>query len=250
MRTAAHRNRNSHIAAAACLLSLPLFVGCIGVTAKPPPGAPTPILRCMEPPVEAKDGLLDDFEDGDTALANVAGRAGYWYKAADSGGSYFGPDDIGPYPGTSHDGSFAAHPVGRTATGGAEVWGAQFGVTLNQGEQGYDASQYVGISFWAKAAEGTAGKVRFDLADVNTHPDGGVCKDCWNHFGRDMELTYEWREYTILFRNLSQEPGWGDPRPAHVDVAQLFALVFKIRPGNEFDFWVDDVKFVTCRDEE
>src|SRR5690606_19124504 len=84
--------------------TLPLAVGllaggCIGVTAKPPPGAGAPIKKCSGDPFDAPDGLIDDFEDGNTVIAAVAGREGYWFKSADAGGSFFGPEDIGPVPG-------------------------------------------------------------------------------------------------------------------------------------------------------
>jgi len=224
-----------------------LTSSCIGVTAKPPPGAGAPIKKCSSDPFDAPDGLLDDFEDGNTVIAPVAGREGYWFKSADSGGSFFGPEDIGPIP-ESRDGSLAIHPSGQTGTGDpTEVWGAIFGASLSQAGKPYDASRYVGVSFWAKVSEKSTRGIRFELADGNTHPEGGVCTTgCWNHFGRDLNFTTEWKQYTVMFRSMAQEDGWGDPRPGNLDPSKLHSMGFKIKPGRPFDFLLDDIKFVTC----
>lgn len=229
------------------LLTLGLLAGgCIGVTAKPPPGAGAPIKKCSADPIDAEDGLIDDFEDGNTVIAPVAGREGYWFKSADSGGSFFGPEDIGPIP-ESRDGSLAIHPSGKTGTGDpTAVWGAIFGASLAQAGKPLDASRYVGVSFWAKVTEESTRGIRFELADGNTHPEGGVCTTCWNHFGRDLNFTTEWKKYTVMFRSMAQEDGWGDPRPGNLDPSKLHSMGFKIKPGRPFDFMLDDIKFLTC----
>ena len=81
--------------------------GCIGKSeyqkgpetvpgAKKEAGPPTPgmvkgkpVQRCGSPPVPATDGLLDDFEDGNNQLTNMAGRDGYWWVSVDKAGSKF-----------------------------------------------------------------------------------------------------------------------------------------------------------------
>lgn len=230
------------------------MVACIGVSAKPPQGAGAPIKKCIVGAAPAEDGLIDDFEDGNTAIANVGGRSGYWFKSADPGGSYFGPEDIGPVEGSrpGGDGMLVLHPSGATASGDpSEVWGAILGASLSQEGKGYDASRYVGISFWAKVAEGSTSKIRFEVADGNTHPDGEVCTDCWNHFGRDMTFSTEWEKYTVLFRSMQQQGGWGDPNPPNIDPSSLHSINWKIQPGSgQFEFYLDDVRFLSCAEEE
>jgi hypothetical protein len=231
------------------LLAAATAAGCIGVSAPPPKHGGAHIKKCADAPFPAETGMIDDFEDENTAVMNHHGRSGYWFKSADAGGSFFGPDDLGPIEGdpVGRPGSFIIHAIGQTGTGDPEtVWGAQLGATLNSGGGTYDGSQYVGISFWAKSAEGKSSSVRFEVADANTHPDGGICTTCWNHFGTTLSLTTEWKQYVIPFRQLSQEEGWGDPRPPNVDPSRLVAVNWKIKPGNTFEFWLDDVQFLDC----
>src|SRR5690606_1482378 len=124
----------------------------------------------------------------DNRLAPADGRGGYWWKSADSAGSQIGPDDFKPVPG-GIGGSLAMQAFGKTASGGGDDgWGAQFGANLTPSGT-YDASKYVGLRFMARVGEASTSSVRFKISDVNTHPDLGVCKTCWNHFGRDINLS-------------------------------------------------------------
>lgn len=222
--------------------------GCIGVPAKKTTaeGNPAPARYCATGTTTTKDGLIDDFEDGNTRVAQVAGRGGYWYKSADSMGSKIGPDDFKPVKG-GPDGSLAIHAVGETVTGNPQdAWGAQFGANFS-GEGVYDASKYVGVRFKARIGEGSTQNFRFRISDINTHGDLGVCKTCWNHFGRDINLSTEWQEYEVMFGSLQQAPYWGDPRPSSVTVSKIYGFDFQIAPGQKFDIWVDDIEFIACK---
>ena len=228
------------------LFVLPLSTGCIGVSAKRvgAGGAGTaPILRCraFKP---AADGALDDFEDGNKQVNKLAGRGGYWYDAHDKFGSTLDLKIEEPGAGGSE---MAAHISGVTAPGKPEndIWGVQLGVHFVQ-DQSYDASKYAGISFKAKVGPGSARNVRFKIGDVSTHPEGKICKACWNHFGKDLTLTDAWKTYTITFSGAEQEPGWGDPRPAALLPDKLIEMNWSIGPGLTYDMWFDDVSFVDC----
>ena len=74
-------------------------------------------------------------------------------------------------------------------------------------------------------------KARFKIADINTHKDAGICKACWNHFGKDLTLTTEWKEYRVTFSGAEQEPGWGDPRPDVDHAEQADRAQLAGRPG-------------------
>jgi endoglucanase len=75
----------------------------------------------------------------------------------------------------------------------------------------------------------------------------GVCTSCWNHFGRDLNLTQEWQEFEFMFASLEQAPNWGEPRPANITPAKLYGFDFQVGPGQKFDVWIDDLAFIECK---
>jgi endoglucanase len=122
-------------------------------------------------------------------------------------------------------------------------------VTLNNA-QPYDGSKYAGVSFFAKVGKKSTKAVRFNLADAQTVDQGGLCTQCWNHFGKDLTLTPEWKKYTVSFGELIQQDGWGDPRPPNIDATRLWQLVWHVtEKGADFDVWVDQVQFLACKEQ-
>ncbi len=238
--------RRNRLRVAGCLaLPLIVVVACVDPSVR----ATCPVAPGQGPKVCTKgtrpavDGVIDDFEDGDMQLSREADRTGYWFSSHDSNGSSIDPNPLAPSPGGLGGSQKALHLTGQTAsTVGA--WGALIGANL-VGEGVYDGSDHAGISFEAKVGTTSTRVVSFKVADVNTHPDGGVCKNCWNHFAKKLELTTEWREYRVSFDELKQEAGWGDPFPA-VTPSKLIALNWSIEPGRVFDLWIDDVHFYDC----
>jgi hypothetical protein len=229
---------------------LVLFTGCIGVaqTRRDSAGAGSAVAavkRCPHGVRVANDGDMDDFEDGNNQLTKLAGRDGYWWVKKDDFGSTVSmmPDDGG-----AGGSEVAMHMMGITTSGqGDENWGAGVGVNFVTQGQLYDASKYAGIAFKAKAGPKASRQVRFKIGDANTHPDGKVCTKCWNHFGMDLTLTGEWREYPILFSEVQQEPGWGSPRPESVTPSKLIAIDWTIGPGQVYDLWIDDLVLLECK---
>ena len=65
----------------------------------------------------------------------------------------------------------------------------------------YDASEYKGISFWAKSDMPAALLMRVNFKDKNTAPEGGVCDEaaesgaeaCNDDWGKNINLTSEWK---------------------------------------------------------
>lgn len=227
------------------ILAAGLLAGCIDtarVATCPVPAGTPALQRCASGTRPSEDGLIDDFEDGDNQLSKVADRSGYWFTSHDPAGS-----SIDPTPFKISDGGAgsakALHVNGHTSSD-TGAWGALFGANF-VGEGVYDASKYAGISFKAKIGPSATKKVRFKVADINTHPDGGVCKDCWNHFGKDLQLTTEWTEYKVTFAEMTQEAGWGQQFPT-ITPSKLIAVNWSIGPGQAFDIWVDDVQFFDC----
>jgi hypothetical protein len=238
-----------------CFGAALLAAGCIGVSAKPAAGpggatADPEVKSCRAGTRPADDGTIDDFEDGNTALANMGGRDGYWYSEKDTKGSTINPDPFAPSEGGADGSGMAMHIFGETAKGSPAdgAWGAGFGLKfISQDGSTYDASKYAGISFKARVDEKGARRVRLKVGDVKTHPDGQICKTCYNHFGKDFTFTPKWKEYTLLFGEARQEEGWGDPRPSSITPGKLIALDFNIGPGQPYDLWIDDVTFLGCK---
>jgi hypothetical protein len=201
--------------------------------------------------VPAADGNVDDFEDGNNQTNVEGGRDGYWYTAKDNNGSTYEipAEGFATSEGGADGSTTAIHIKGTTASGGDQAWGIELGMNFlnSQGEM-YDASKYEAFSFKAKLGSKEADKkVRVSLADVNTHPNGAVCSACYNHFNSTIELTPEWKEYTLAFKDLKQRPGWGQPRPANVTPSQLVNINYQIGGGKPFDVWIDDLKLLACK---
>lgn len=218
----------------------PCQAGGVQAAAEPAAGQGS----CANGEQPATDGLLDDFEDGNTQVALLGGRDGYWYKAVDDKGSVLEPADFGSSEGGADGSSRAMYVHGKTSSSDG-AWGASVAMNfVNDGT--YDASKYIGITFKAKAGKG-ARKFRVKVGDVNTHQKLGVCTQCWNHFGTEVRLTEEWAPYTIYFDKLRQADGWGDPRPPAVTQAEIFNLDFSIDKGVDYELWIDDVSLVECK---
>jgi endoglucanase len=187
-------------------------------------------------------GLIDDVEVGDSQIAKLEAREGYWFTSADPEGSTITPKgDFKPGQGGPNASKFAAHMHGKMARSGKSLYVVMGFAFLNP-KGNYDASKYKGISFWAKGP----GKVRFQVPDVDTSPEGDKCQDCYNHFGVDLFLTDQWTRYTMPFDRLAMQQGWGDPAP-EVAKNALYGVQWQFNtPGAEYDIWVDDVEFVGC----
>jgi endoglucanase len=194
------------------------------------------------------EGLIDDFEDNNNQTKVTGGRGGYWYTFADQNGTKVEPEAGGPFapsPGGANGSRYAAHVTGQVGNGQV-VFGA-LGVNLTDPKGPYDGSKYKGIGFWAKRGPDSYARVRFKAPDVSTDPDGGVCSDCYNDFGADIELTEAWQHFISPWRRLKQLPNWGAPRPHAIKPNKLFGLQWQVnRPGAGFDIWVDDVEFIGC----
>jgi endoglucanase len=250
------------------LLLTPLALGCVMPPDQPPPvtpGSPASIggaapaaaaapAPAAAAPVAVKDcgegALVDDGEDGNNQTPPNAGRGGYWYTFKDAGTTTIDPQ-AGAYGGGAftmseggHASSWAARIHGKIGTG--SVVFAGIGVNFVDPKGQYDASQFTGVSFWAKRGADSTGKVRLKVPDANTDPEGGVCTECFNDFGADLTLTTEWKQYVVPFKAMRQLSGWGAPHKPHVSADKLYGLQWQVQvPSARYDIWLDDVTF-TC----
>ena len=195
----------------------------------------------------AAPGLIDDMEDKDGAILTTEGRQGFWYTYSD------GTSTMTPVPNTTFTmgaitppreaSTSAAHMVGM----GFTKYGAGMGFDLNAMgtmKSGFDASTYSGVSFYARIGKGASAALRVNISDKDTAPEGGVCAadKCNDHFGTDITLTEDWKQYTVKFADLKQV-GYGQAFPKFLTNA-LYGMAFAVGTKVSFDVWIDDLRFV------
>lgn len=193
--------------------------------------------------------MIDDCEDANNQVKVQKGRNGYWYTFVDKVGSTISPPTNHTFimsKGGVNGSAIAARFLGKISASGDPLY-AGMGFNLTDPKGQFDASAFTGISFYAKTGSGSVKAVRLKIPDANTDPDGKVCTECFNDFGADLTLTDQWKQYRILFSDMTQMEGWGAPHPKSIDKSKLYALQFQVNsPGADYDVWVDDVAFLGC----
>ncbi|HEY2409192.1 MAG TPA: hypothetical protein VGI10_24475 [Polyangiaceae bacterium] len=128
-------------------------------------------------------------------------------------------------------------------------WGGNLRITF-----AYDASDWDGVSFWAKTGDGPTGTGLLphildpytngtamplcSTAAIETEPDQAKC----DPFGLSAVITDNWRFYQMPFDEVRQK-GFGQASPLpYVDRSQIRAVEFTFNAG-DWDFWIDDVAF-------
>ena len=204
----------------------------------------------LEVPANA---LIDDMEDQNLVIEPIEGRKGTWYSFGDdSGGTR--SSNVVVIPGTRGALSkFAIHAQAQ----GFTRWGAGVGFDLDQrgstttSKVPYDASKYVGITFWGRAASASTLSVVFP--DKNTDPAGGICTakttefpdgGCDHHWLTGVAFGTEWKRYTIEFASLTLEAG-GNPIPEAPATDGLISVQFRAGANVDYDIWIDDVAFLS-----
>jgi len=205
--------------------------------------------------------LIDDMEDGDGAIEDAGGRAGYWHSYNDGTGTQtppaypedmpveFTPEALTPPRGQS---PMAVHTFGS----GFTEWGAGVGLALNGPDMGlfpYDASAYTGIVFWARLGDaGAAATVKVNISDKFSEPAGGICDEsageddpnrCFDHWSYIAPLGTEWSLIVIPFEELTRAGSGAEPTAQAVDVAGLYTIDFGFAQGEDFDVYIDDIGF-------
>lgn len=223
------------------------------VVAEPPlVSSPAPAVSSAPAPVSpwapcvpasigsGREPLIDDFEDGDTRIPVVDQRAGVWIAYNDGTakqeprpGSVFPANRIAGGRGSSHFGLRSSGPK-------FSKWGGAVAIELNP-RRCYDASAYAGVTFWARGH----GSLRFNvkMTQIVGVEFGGSClKDCYDSHGSALSLAREWQRYDVRWDELKQR-GFGTAVP--FDPRSLYSLEFAFAEGQAFDFWIDDVAFLT-----
>lgn len=130
----------------------------------------------------------------------------------------------------------AIHTTGK----GYTEWGGGIGTNLCGAQQltPVDGTKYKGIKF---KASGTT-PLKFLVATVDTMPEFGRCKKCYDHFTVAItNLTKEMKTYEFKWSDLKQL-GWGDK--ATLDTKALIGLNWTSKDAVTWDFTIDDVSFL------
>ncbi|RYZ06681.1 MAG: hypothetical protein EOO73_15395 [Myxococcales bacterium] len=200
------------------------------------------------------DAVVDGFEDKDLTLEQTDGRSGVWYTFHDTTAGKMTPSPLVVSSLTDAPAELGMYAMHITATGYTS-YGSGLGVDFRAGKKLYDASAYTGIRFWAKVgdAAGTNTRHRMQISDIKTDPLGELCtpgaaapegKKCEDHYGANLVLTTEWKQFSFTFAQLSQL-GWGYPADTKIklDPTSLYGLQFTAKPDLEVDLWIDQVEF-------
>ncbi|XYI02751.1 hypothetical protein ACMHYB_24570 [Sorangium sp. So ce1128] len=193
--------------------------------------------------------MIDDMEDGDIRISRGDGanpRAGTWFKDNDlSEGGIHDPADSADLVSTLDPPRGASlEAMHSSADDGFVLWGAGVGFHLRD-EAYYDASEYRGITFWARAEEGSTRRMRVMFIDQQTHRLGGICNEaegrCSSHFHKHVVLESDWKHFKVPVECLKQED-YGDQFTAPA-LDRLWAIEFYFDKEQAFDIWIDDVAF-------
>jgi endoglucanase len=180
---------------------------------------------------------IDDLEDGDVEILARDGREGTWFAFDDASGGTRTDPEIAP---AERDGSRNALCLdGSNFT----RWGGGFGFPLSGvgvARLPYDASNYTGVSFWAR---GSSTQFRFMLVDKYSDPTASLCSGCNDHFNFSFTPSADWQKFTFGWRE-ARQIGFGDPQPS-VCPAALYAFQAQWPSNQSFELCLDDIAFTT-----
>jgi hypothetical protein len=191
--------------------------------------------------------VIDDFEDGDLKLTPVAGRTGSWVGFGTSGATIFGESSNRCAARGMRAGHLtSAAPPGSTYVAYSANWNAVMIDPFSEAHP-WDASAYSGFSFWMATGTSSPFQTPMGVSTVDTLPAGGVCSNpngCNDYYAirmpsRTITLTNTWTRYVFKFADLKQF-GFGIPL-VPLNKSKLVSLL--IWPEDEFDIWIDDVRF-------
>lgn len=191
-----------------------------------------------------REGLVDDFEDGNNRAQMNDGRGGYWYTYNDPSSTVAPQGTFTASEGGYNASAFSGRMSGKV--GAQQYPYVGMGVSMTDPKQAYDLSCCEGVSFWGKKTGDGISNVRLKVGDWQTDPAGGSCKECYNDFGADFSFTDEWQEFSIKFSEMKQEPYWGEPKVS-IDTAAIYQLQWQVKENNRvFDIQIDNVRLTGC----
>ena len=210
-------------------------------------------------PVEAaKDQppelMISDFDSGTIGnpalplLNQVVGRDGSWVAGAAATTIDYTAD------GSSECSARGTHAGHFTISGPWASWGVNWTalfhppITTASGASEavpYDGRNYSGISLWA--AFGSKNPADFDvrigISTMDTAWNGGICvsPNCSDHYLTAIKpAKLSWQKFSVQFSEMKQM-GYGAPQVPTMRKDQMVGFI--IWPTQQFDIWIDDVRF-------
>jgi hypothetical protein len=112
----------------------------------------------------------------------------------------------------------------------------------------YDASTYAGLEFWARGSQRL--RIGVVMMDVVSTLAGGPCaENCNNSHAAVIDLTADWKRYSLLWADLTQARSSSVPEKVNgkieLDLRRLSSVTFGVSPDDTpFDVWLDDLAFL------
>ena len=189
---------------------------------------------------EPSNQLIDDFESGDKYLPTppVEGRDGFWVLGQDFATSVLIYEVSKK---CAARGTWAGHFEAAGSKNWGNNWTAVFRVPTTTSAVSYDGSKYNAISFWAAFGgdNGPAFEVPMGLTTMDNAWNGKVCTVCMDFYAAKVPLSRDWQRFVIRFDQMAQS-GVGIPQ---VPMRRDQLVGFIIWPQQQFDIWIDDVRF-------
>ena len=206
--------------------------------------------------------MIDDMEDGDSAICPNQGRAGGWWTLNVSSSGTIDPAENTivegvPLGSVAREGSDYGIRFSGSGFGNADSDSAMVAVSLNEGAA-YNATVHRALVFWARANTELALRVDFNTDASNDVSDGGSCVptsqlSCYDHYGTYVTVGTDWQQYWInLDSSELEQEGWGVE--VGLDLAHLVNIQFFYRGDgtdgsssfdnpSSFVLYLDDVSF-------
>ena len=186
------------------------------------------------------EAVIDDFEDGNLKVVEVAGRTGAWYSFPGGTQAAAGQATTRCVARGLRSGHFIVTSSAADVGTGMN-WNVSFdGMFPNV--LSYDASPWSGFSFWIASGD-IADAATEMVVGVNT-PEvlagNAICTVCGDYHRVTIPLTRNWTRWSIRFDQLKQD-GTGQPPVPLLPKEHLMNFIFW--PKNPFDIWIDDLRF-------
>ena len=199
--------------------------------------------RCVDVPVTTVE-MIDDFEDGDSAVRSTSGREGFWFLGNDGTGGELEPAIFATETGGPGESLMAFH----LKASGFTNYGISLGTALQHTADGLrcplNAGEFKGVRFDARGP-GII-NVFIDMPGIVPVEFNGTCEpateSCWDAHMVKVALSDEYRRYELTWDRFVQS-GWG--KAVEFEPDTVLGVAFGVAPADlPIDFWIDNVSFM------